>query len=363
MNQKTNAANDLMGLMVPPDLSILETVERINSAHKRVVLVVDKETRLVGLVTDSDIRHAILNNVDFQRPVSDIMVARPITVREGVPDKEIIRIMGQTHCFQIPILDSDGKVVGIHFINDLLKDGAANLPRTAVIMAGGIGSRLAPLTENTPKPLLTVGNQPILFTVLDQLLKCGFYDLYVSLNFKAQMIRDALENESRFVDHVKFIEEDKPLGTAGALTKLPDDQSEPFLVMNGDLLTKVALEEIMNFHTQQENMVTVAVKEEQFQIPYGTVEMEGTRITALKEKPHHSVFVNSGVYAVDPLILERIPHNTFWNMTDVINDLHQAHLRVGGFPIHEYWLDVGQHDQLEKAKAEYSENFDSDGSE
>lgn len=135
MNPKTSASDDLTDLMVPPELTISETVERINSAHKRVVLVVDKETRLVGLVTDSDIRHAILNKVDFQCPVSDIMVARPITVREGVPDEKIIRIMGQTHCFQIPILDSDGKVAGIHFINDLLKIGAANHSRTAVIMA------------------------------------------------------------------------------------------------------------------------------------------------------------------------------------------------------------------------------------
>lgn len=352
------AAENLKNLMVPPDITISEAVNRIFAAHKRVILVVDEETRLLGLMSDSDIRHAIVNNVDFQRPVSDVMIRRPITVLADTSDQEVLRVMEQTHCFQIPILDAERKVVGIHIINELLGMRTANHSRTAVIMAGGIGSRLAPLTDNIPKPLLTVGDQPILFTVLDSLRKAGFDDLFVSVNYKAQMIRDALENEPRFVGQIQFIEEDKPLGTAGALARLPVTPSESFLVMNGDLLTNVALEEIMNFHAHQQNMITVAVKEEQFQIPYGIVEMEGTRITGLKEKPQHTFFVNSGVYAVSPLVLERIPANTFWDMTDIIDDLHKARLRVGGFPIHEYWLDIGRHDQLEQANAEYSKNFE-----
>jgi len=357
MESQLNNLDDLKHLMVAPDLSITEAIERLNSAHKRVILVVDGESHLAGLLSDSDVRHAIINNVNFQRPVSDIMIRRPVTVRGDLPDQEVIRIMEQTHCFQIPILDADGKVVGIHLINELLKTRPDSNYRTAVIMAGGIGSRLSPLTDNIPKPLLKVGDQPILFTVLDQLRHAGFDDLYVSVNYKAEMIRDALKKEPRFADRVQFIEEDKPLGTAGALTRIPTRPNESFLVMNGDLLTGVALEEIMNFHAHQQNLITVAVKEEQYQMPYGIVEMEGTRITGLKEKPQQTVFVNCGVYAVSHLVLDRIPQNTFWDMTDVIDDLQRARLRVGGFPIHEYWLDIGQHDQLIKARDDYSAKF------
>lgn len=351
------AIDDLKDLMITETTTITDMVNVLNRFHKRVVLVVDDENRLLGVVTDSDIRHAILDEVNFSRPVRDIMVRNPVQVGPDASKQDVIDIMEQTHCFQIPVVDPQRKILGIYFIDQLLRSRGQTHARTAVIMAGGLGSRLAPLTDKTPKPLLPVGDQPILFTVLDQLQQAGFDNLYVSLNYKSEMIREAVDGQPRFAGNVHFIDETEPLGTAGALTLLPEKLDEPLLVMNGDLLTNVALAEMLNFHQYQRNLLTLAVKEEEFKIPYGIVEMEGTRIVRLKEKPTKSVFINTGVYVLSPLVLDRIPKKTFWNMTDVIEDLHQTKLRVGGFPVHEYWLDVGEHSQLKQANADFEKNF------
>ena len=359
---KTRQAEHLQSIMTAPNLSIFQATKKLNDAHKRILLIADPDTRLLGVITDSNIRRAILDGVDFNLPIRDLMVTKPFVVSPDVSDNDVLAVMERTQCYQIPVVDSGGHIVGIHYINDLLEVSTDQQDRVAVVMAGGLGSRLMPLTENTPKPLITVGDRPILFTVIDQLIAADFKTIYVTLNYQGDQIVSAIEGEPNYAGHVKFIREDKPLGTAGALQLIDEVPKLPFLVINGDVLTKVALEELTEFHERERNLVTMALNERQFEVPYGVVELDLTRVTGLQEKPSMPILINAGVYVVEPIVLSRIPRDTHWDMTDVVDDLLAAQMRVGGFPIHEYWIDIGEPDQLKKAEGEFSEHFhDSSG--
>lgn len=357
MTDQAPLPDRLDSISLGPETPIMEAVEKLNAAHKRILVVVGDGARLLGVVTDSNIRRAVLDRHDFSRPISDLMVTKPIVVSPDKSDQHVLAIMERTQCYQIPVVDKDGRLTGIHYIDELLGTAYKQKERVAVVMAGGLGSRLLPLTENKPKPLLEVGDKPILFTVFDQLLAADFGRIYVTLNYQGQQIAEAVENESAYRDHVRFIREEQPLGTAGALTLMEDVPDEPFLVMNGDILTKVALTELAQFHERERNLVTMALKEQSYEVPYGVVELENTRVTGLHEKPSLPVLINAGVYIVDPITLSRIPTNKRWDMTDVIDDLIEAQLRVGGFPIHEYWIDIGEPSQLNRAKDEFVDHF------
>ena len=193
--------------------------------------------------------------------------------------------------------------------------------------------------------------------LLDQLVAADFEVIYVTVNYKAGMIKEAIDQIDRYASRVRYIDETSRLGTAGALSLLPERPQEPFLVLNGDLLTKVGLDALMRFHSFERNLITMALKEERFRIPYGVATVEGTRVLSLQEKPDHLAFINAGVYVVDPVILDRIPEGRQLDMPDVIQEVLTANLRVGSFPIHEYWLDIGQPEQLETAQSEFGKYF------
>ncbi len=343
-------------LIIPPNMPIIEAVKVLNSAHLQIVLIADENRKLLGVISDSNVRRAILDNIDFQLPASTIMVTNPIVAREPTSNEQIRSLMERTQIHEIPILDKDGYIVDLKVIDDILRHEATE-ELMAVIMVGGLGSRLQELTAETPKPLLDVGGRPILFTLLDQLITEGFSRIYLTLNYKAEMVREAINAIPRYVDIVKFIDENKRMGTAGALRLLPELPSSPFLILNGDLLTKVALSEMVRFHKFERNLLTVALKKERFSIPYGCAEVEGTKILRMREKPEHTALVNTGVYVADPIILQNIPEDSFFDMTDVIDRLLKSNLRVGYFSVHEYWLDIGQPAQLKQAQSDYEKYF------
>jgi dTDP-glucose pyrophosphorylase len=343
-------------IIISSSTTIIKTIEILNKTHQRIVLVANKDRKLLGVVSDANVRRAVLNKTDFKQPVSEIMANNPITAHENTTNAEVRTIMERTQIYEIPIIDDDGYIVDLKVINDILRtDPTTDL--TAVIMVGGLGSRLKPLTNNTPKPLLEVGGIPILFILLDQLLSEKFTRIYLTLNYKAEEIRKAVDAEPRFSDVIHYVYEEKRLGTAGALKLLPIIPKKPFLVLNGDLLTKVAMGEMVRFHEFERNLMTVALKKERFNIPYGCAEVEGTRILKMEEKPDHTAFINAGVYVIDPIILQNIPEDTFFDMTNVIDQVLDSGLRAGFFPVHEYWLDIGQHSQLEQARSDYGKYF------
>ena len=343
-------------IRVSPNVSILEAVQVLNDGHLRIILIVDSDDKLLGVITDSNIRRAILERIDFTNPVSKIMVTSPITAKVNTGDSEVRALMERTGIHEIPLVDDEGRVRGLRLVDDIIQQKKPG-HKTAVIMAGGLGTRLRPLTDGMPKPLVEVGGKPILFTLLDQLVAADFDVIYLTVNYKAEMIREAVDRVAAYASRIRYVYEEKRLGTAGALSLLSERPREPFVVLNGDLLTKVGLNELLRFHMFERNLITMALKEERFNIPYGVATVEGTRIVSLQEKPDHLAFINAGVYVVDPIILDRIPSGEYLDMPDVVNAVLEANLRVGSFPIHEYWLDIGQPEQLKTAQAEFGQHF------
>jgi dTDP-glucose pyrophosphorylase len=343
----------LDGILVPPDMQIFNAIEVLNNAHKRIILVVDTEQRLLGVVTDSNIRHAVLYHHDLQRPICEIMRSRPVTCARDASEDEILRLMEQTHCYQIPIVDENSEVVDIRFLDEILRHHVPKQLNTAIILAGGLGSRLAPITKKIPKSLVLVGDKPMLFMILDQLIASGVQLIYLMINYLGGLIKEAVMEVPHYWRRVQFLEEPERLGTAGPLSLIRERPEGPFVVMNGDLLTKVAFDEMLRFHIHEKNVLTMAVRERKYQVPYGVVKLEGTRVLGISEKPEYTDFINAGIYILEPVVLDRVPKKQRWDMPELIDDLIQADLRVGCFPVHEYWIDIGDPNQLERAKKEY----------
>jgi len=340
--------NALSKICIGPEVVIRRAVEVLNDGHQQIVFIVDEQDRLMGVVADADIRRAILGGLSFEVPVREIMVTRPVVASVGMADREILALMQSTQCHQIPVLDAEGRVVELRSIESLLspRPQAADV----IVMAGGLGRRLLPATENVPKPLLNVGTKPILFVLLDQLLAAGFRNITLALNHKAEMIRNAVESMRSYQDCVRFVQERSRLGTAGALSLLDPLPAEPFLVINADLLTNMDFSAMLRFHNLESYDVTVAIRQEQYQLPFGVVRLAGSLVKQIEEKPTQAYFANAGVYVVSPGVLQSIPHDTPLDMTDLINNLALQGKRVGTFPIHEYWLDIGSPSELQRAQ-------------
>lgn len=354
-------AEEIAALSITPQTSIYVAATVLNSTHRRLVLVTDDSGRLIGLVSDPDIRRALLARLDFNLPVSDIMVRNPILAAPGDSTSHILDLMERTHVHQIPIVGSDGKVVDIAFIEELLSHQRLRVKRSAVVMAGGFGKRLLPLTEQVPKPLLPVGGRPILFTILDQLLNEGFNDIILSVNYHKDQIIDAIGAIDRYARHCRFVIETEPLGTAGSLGLLTERPTSPFIVINGDILTKVAFAEMVRFHNHERNLITMGLREERARIPFGVATLDGTRVVKLVEKPEQVHHVNTGVYVLNPEVIDLISPGQYADMPSVIDIALQRQARVGCYPIHEYWTDVGMPAQLHRADQEYDRVFgDSD---
>ena len=224
-------------------------------------------------------------------------------------------------------------------------------------MVGGLGTRLRPLTNDTPKPLLPIGDKPILETIIEQFKSYGFVNFILCTNYKEIQIKKYFGDGSQFGVNINYISEEKRLGTAGALSLIKQKIDKPFFVMNGDLLTRLNFDSMMKYHNEGQYMMTIGSREYSYQIPYGVVQIKKQEVHDLVEKPNHSVFVNAGVYILEPELLNRIPYNQFYDMTDLIDDLLEEEKSIGAFPIREYWADIGQHEDYKKANEEYWDKF------
>jgi dTDP-glucose pyrophosphorylase len=337
---------DLEKICVSPYVTIRQALHVLNAGHRRIVLIVDPDNRLLGVIADSDIRRALLQGVSFDLPVSDIMVIHPIVAESGMSDRAMLALMQREKCYEIPVLDENGEVIDLKTIDSLVAEDQST---EVIIMAGGLGKRLAPLTDDTPKPLVPIGGRPILFILLDQLLLAGFRKITITLNYKAEMIKEAIVGIAAYSEFVNFTVEKEPLGTAGALSLLESRPSGPFLVMNADLLTKIDFRAMLQFHQAENNHVTTAAREEKYRLPVGVIKLRGTRALGIEEKPVYAYFVNAGIYVLDPSILELVPAD-YYDMPDLINAAISQGKEVGIFPVHEYWLDVGTPDKLRLAR-------------
>ena len=346
---------DWEATLIGPDASILDAIRVIDRGRVQLALVIDAERRLLGTVTDGDVRRSILKRTPLESPVRTIMNATPTTMARSAGRDAIIALMHARTLNQVPLVDEHGRVVGLEVVGNLLQAGSRE--NWVVLMAGGPGTRLRPLTEATPKPLLPVGDRPILETIVEGFVRSGFERIFMALNYKADMIREHFGDGRAFGARIDYLSENERLGTAGALSLLPERPPGAFFVMNADLLTSVNFQQLMTFHEEHDGPATVCVREYDMTVPYGVAEVEDGRLGAISEKPVQRFFVNAGIYVFDPDVLDHVPNNVYIDMTTFLGRLIELGLSPRVFPLREYWIDIGQKTDYERAKGDYPRLF------
>jgi len=350
----------LAQIFLAPGATLREAIERIDAGAIEIALVVDETHSLLGTVTDGDVRRALLAGVTLQDTVDAIVSQDPIAAEADAHDELLLELMAKHSVAQVPLL-SGGRVVDVALLRDLAagpRTLAGRTDHSVVLMAGGAGMRLRPLTEKMPKPMLPVGGRPLLETVLGQVRSAGFSRVFIAVNYRSEVIERHFGDGSAFGVEIEYLHETRPLGSAGALRLAALALDSPFIVMNADLLTNVRLESLMRFHCEERNVVTVGVRRYALELPYGILELEGTRVRSLREKPSLNFFVNAGIYAVDPAALSLISTLADrFDMTDLIEAALEQELRVGGFPVREYWLDIGQLADYDRAHDDHATHF------
>lgn len=342
---------DLVNFLVKPDASLREVIEIIDRGAAQIALVVDSENKLLGLITDGDIRRALLRNVSLVSSAERVMFRDFRALPSTATEEEALAFMRRKTLHQIPALDEQGRVVRLFLLEELIKLKIRENP--VIIMAGGEGKRLRPITQDCPKPMLRVGGKPLLEIILEQCVEAGFQHFYLSVNYLKNQIKDYFEDGARWNVRIHYLEETQPLGTGGALSLLPQKPTCPFLVLNGDVLTRVDYRRLLQFHNEHQAVATLCVREHTTQIPYGVVRMDDLHVLTLEEKPVLSHYVNAGIYLLDPAILDLLPDDRFFDMPQLLEKAIQQQHRVSAFPIHEYWLDVGHPETLERAHGEW----------
>ncbi|WP_319381550.1 nucleotidyltransferase family protein [Thiomicrorhabdus sp.] len=325
----------------------------LDSASLQIVLVVSEEQALLGTVTDGDVRRALLRGESLDSPVVKAMNPTPVTGTSNDSETAWRKILFEHSLRHLPILDQWRRIKGLYYGKQSIQ--ACENP--VVLMLGGMGMRLRPLTETVPKPMLKVGDKPILETIVSHIAEQGFTEFYFCINYLGEQIRAYFGHGERWGIRIYYIEENERLGTAGALSLLPSKPDKPFIVMNGDLLTKIDLRSLLNFHQDHQNEVTACVREYSQQVPYGVMELEEGTVSQIVEKPVYRYFVNAGIYALSPTALSLVPDASFYDMTTLMDDLLDDQRRVGGFPLTEYWMDIGQMPDFEQAQVDYDVHF------
>ena len=347
---------DWTKILLGPIATLETAIKTLHSGGRRIALVVDDDGKLLGTVTDGDIRRALIKHIPMDSVVKDIMNDTPLTAKKSDDSDLIMSKMKSKDLLHVPLVDELGILVGLETLQHLLENKKYDNP--VFLMAGGFGTRLHPLTENKPKPLLNVGSRPILETIVTQFIAAGFHNFYISTHYKAEMIREHFGDGSDWDITIKYVHEKNPLGTAGSLGLLPDSMPElPIVMMNGDILTKVNIEHLLNFHHEQEGMATMCIREYDFQVPYGVVDIEGQYIAGIVEKPVQKFFVNAGIYVLEPKLINTIDGNTYLDMPNLLENQIEQGGKVGVFPIHEYWLDIGRIEEYENAHKTFDREF------
>ena len=335
-------------VLVAPQDSLDQALRVLDNGGLRLVLVVDAAGKLSGIVTDGDVRRALLKRVSLSDPVATVMNPRPRPALAGASRETLRQMMEQHSLLHVPLVNAEGELVGLETYRDLL---AAPLRDNWVfLMAGGFGTRLRPLTDACPKPMLMVGGKPMLESILENFINAGFRRFYISVHYLAEQIKRHFGDGSRWGVTIRYVEEDTPLGTGGALGLLPELADRPVLMMNGDVLTQLDFNALHDFHVKQEAALTLCVREYDMQVPFGVVTGEDTRVTGIVEKPVHRFFVNAGIYVVSPEVVELTRPPRRLDMPDLVRDLVAQGRKVAMFPIHEYWLDIGRPDDFARAQ-------------
>ena len=346
----TAAEERLAAVRIAPTRSITEALGQLDAAGTGMLLVADADDRLLGVLTDGDFRRAVLAGTPLTDPCISIASTDPVVGSPTVAAADAIQLMDRGRPYildHLPLVDQARRIVGLLLRSDFATE--VRLEVDAVIMAGGVGARLMPLTRSTPKPMLHVGDRPLLERTIESLREAGVHRVNVTTHYLADQIASHFGDGHGFGVEVRYVTEERPLGTAGSL-RLIDPGTGPLLVINGDIVTGLRFRDLLTYHREQRADLTIAVRQYEMQVPYGVVECAGERVSAIREKPFHRFFVNAGIYVVEPTVRQMLPPMERLDMPDLITHLLQLGRKVVSFPVMEYWLDVGRHDDYQQAQ-------------
>ena len=345
---------DAAANMLAQDAPILQAMQILDRQQAKIALVVDAGGRLVGSVVDGDVRRGLLRGHALDAPVREIMHRTPAVLPVGTPRQKILETMHVLEIKQVPLVTLDGAVAGIAVHDLLLGLHHQELPNRVVIMAGGKGRRLMPITQDVPKPLVPVGGRPILEWIILRLTHYGFRRFTLAINYLGHMIEDYFGDGSAFGCQIEYAREKEFLGTAGALSLVDPGEQHPMLVMNGDILAALDFRDLVNFHDSDAYAATVCARAHRVEVPFGVIQLQDGCLQSIVEKPVYDNLISAGIYVLHPRVLKRIPPDTVLDMPDLLLSLVQDREKVGVFVLEDEWVDVGRHDDLERAKRSFS---------
>ena len=349
--KKINTKTRLANAIVSPVVSIENAIKIMDNAGLGVLLICGDDQFLIGILTDGDVRRALMKRISFKNPCEQIAEKNPLTAVEGITPVEALNIMDHGRRFlinRLPILDKKNRVVDLWLRSDLIA-GENNIDLQAVVMAGGFGKRLKPLTDDLPKPMLPMGDKPMMEHIIDQLREASVKDIRVTTHFMPEKIKDHFGNGENFGVKIDYVPEEKPLGTAGAIGLMPKPDTTS-LVINGDIMTGVDFRAMLEYHRMHNADITVGVRKFEIQVPYGVLKTDESKITGIDEKPVLDFFVNAGIYLLEPSVHKLIPKNERFDMTDLIESVISQEGSVISFPILEYWFDIGRLEDYQTAQ-------------
>lgn len=328
-------------------LTIIDALKLMDELKRKLLIIVEDDNKFIGVISLGDIQRAIINQKPFETEIHEIFRKIITVANEDQSFEEIKAIMIENRVEAMPVVDAKGFLIKVHYWEDIIEENTKllkdiNLP--VVIMAGGEGTRLRPLTNVIPKPLVPIGEKTMIETIIDNFNKYNCFKFYISVNYKSDLIRYYLEKNVSDNIQLNYFEEDHPLGTAGSLTLLQGKINETFFVSNCDILVEDDYYEILKYHRENNNELTVVAAVKNFSIPYGTIETgEEGLLKSITEKPDINYLINSGMYILEPELIDEIPSNTFYHITSLINKLKSENRRVGVFPVSDKsWIDIGE---------------------
>lgn len=341
---------DINKIKLSPNASIKQALNTIGKERVRLGIIVDKDDKFLGVISDSNIRKALIDGKSVNDSIKNIYTKNALTIRANLSEDELFALSSKTDIYDFPVVDEKGVVIGVRSVASALQ--RQRLTNAVVLMAGGLGTRLAPLTNTTPKPMLKVGKKPILETIIQRFHAQGFENFTLCVNYKKQIIEDYFENGAKFGVKISYTKERSKLGTAGALSLLKG-VSESFIVMNADILTELDFKELLKVHKKSKAALSVCVREFSYQVPYGVIEKKGNFIGKITEKPTQKFLVSAGIYVCEPQILAHIPKNKYLDMPNLTQMLLEKGFKVYSYLINDYWIDIGRMDEFEKANKDF----------
>ena len=341
-------------IKINQNASIKEALEVIDKGAIKVAVVLSDDGLLLGMLSDGDIRRALLKGMSLDDSITSIINKHPVVANINDTKERILELANEKKLHQIPII-SNGKLIGIQDIREFL--APKNKPNKVILMVGGLGTRLRPLTNDVPKPMLDVGNKPILHTIVENFAKYGYTDIIMCVNYKSEIIKEYFGNGDKFSVKIEYVLENQRMGTAGALSLLKERPKDDFFVMNGDLLTNVNFEYLHEYHKDSNALASICIRKYEMQVPYGVVNVRANKVTSIEEKPTQSFFVSAGIYMFSPIVLDFIPKGVFYDMPTLFSELLKHDFPIHPFPIREYWLDIGRMDEYRRANDEYEGVF------